>query len=373
MADKKISQLTGASTPLAGTEVLPIVQSGSTVKVSSDDLTVKNVRSNATSGILQIAGPAVAATRTMTVPDANFSAARIDAAQNFTGNNTFDTSTLAIDATNDRVGVGLTNPSVRFHVQGVATAISGTSKATVLIDDTTAYAANVGGAITLRGKYNAAGDYVAGGYIQAQKTNATDGNDSFDVVLGTRENGSGAAEALRLTDARDVKVTAGNLVVGTAGKGIADSAGTQQLYVNTTGIGVGAASAAEKFEVTGNIKSTGTIKQTGATQNFTNLTNSNQDWNIDATETVFVTLTSVDGQKVQFILALSWDNSNLNVRATNLSGATVGTSGVSATVQPGDGRTYTISRNGSTGKYQWQSSSLATGTTTIKYFLAGAY
>jgi hypothetical protein len=39
MADKKISALTGASTPLAGTEVLPIVQSGSTVKVAVSDLT----------------------------------------------------------------------------------------------------------------------------------------------------------------------------------------------------------------------------------------------------------------------------------------------------------------------------------------------
>ena len=39
MADKKISALTGASTPLAGTEVLPIVQSGTTVKVSVADLT----------------------------------------------------------------------------------------------------------------------------------------------------------------------------------------------------------------------------------------------------------------------------------------------------------------------------------------------
>ena len=29
MADKKISELTGATTPLAGTEVLPIVQGGS--------------------------------------------------------------------------------------------------------------------------------------------------------------------------------------------------------------------------------------------------------------------------------------------------------------------------------------------------------
>lgn len=40
MADKKISQLTGASTPLTGTEVLPVVQSSATVKVSVDNLTV---------------------------------------------------------------------------------------------------------------------------------------------------------------------------------------------------------------------------------------------------------------------------------------------------------------------------------------------
>lgn len=39
MADKKISALTAATTPLAGTEVLPIVQSGSTVKVSIADVT----------------------------------------------------------------------------------------------------------------------------------------------------------------------------------------------------------------------------------------------------------------------------------------------------------------------------------------------
>lgn len=48
MADVKISGLPASTTPLAGTEVLPIVQSGVTKKVASDDLTVKNVRSNAT-------------------------------------------------------------------------------------------------------------------------------------------------------------------------------------------------------------------------------------------------------------------------------------------------------------------------------------
>ena len=39
MADKKISALTAATTPLAGTEVLPIVQSSTTKKVSVSDLT----------------------------------------------------------------------------------------------------------------------------------------------------------------------------------------------------------------------------------------------------------------------------------------------------------------------------------------------
>jgi hypothetical protein len=39
MADTKISALTSATTPLAGTEVLPIVQGGVTVKVAVSDLT----------------------------------------------------------------------------------------------------------------------------------------------------------------------------------------------------------------------------------------------------------------------------------------------------------------------------------------------
>lgn len=38
MADKKISALTAATPPLAGTEVLPIVQSGATVKATVNDV-----------------------------------------------------------------------------------------------------------------------------------------------------------------------------------------------------------------------------------------------------------------------------------------------------------------------------------------------
>jgi hypothetical protein len=89
MANSKISALTSASLPLAGTEVLPIVQSGATVKVANNDLRPTQIQSNATSGILQIVGPAASSTRVMTVPNANFTAARTDASQTFSaGSNT---------------------------------------------------------------------------------------------------------------------------------------------------------------------------------------------------------------------------------------------------------------------------------------------
>lgn len=54
MADLKISQLTGATTPLAGTEVLPIVQSGATKKVAVSDLTAGRNVSAATLDITQL-------------------------------------------------------------------------------------------------------------------------------------------------------------------------------------------------------------------------------------------------------------------------------------------------------------------------------
>jgi len=96
MSNSKISALTSATTPLAGTEVLPIVQSSATVKVATNDLTVRNIRANATTGILQVTGPTAGTTRVATVPDANWTAARTDAAQSFTGDQTLSTGNLVI-------------------------------------------------------------------------------------------------------------------------------------------------------------------------------------------------------------------------------------------------------------------------------------
>lgn len=60
MADVKISALPAATTPLGGTEVLPIVQSGSTVKVSVADVTAGrtvNVASLISSGNVGVGQP----------------------------------------------------------------------------------------------------------------------------------------------------------------------------------------------------------------------------------------------------------------------------------------------------------------------------
>lgn len=55
MADKKISALTSATTPLAGTEVLPIVQSGATVKVAVSDLTAARAVSMKSATVVGVA------------------------------------------------------------------------------------------------------------------------------------------------------------------------------------------------------------------------------------------------------------------------------------------------------------------------------
>lgn len=145
MADKKISQLTAATTPLDGTEVLPIVQSGATVKVANNDLRPKQIQSNATSGVLQVAGPGAASTRVMTTPDANFTAARTDAAQTFTGAQTisdgakvggaevlkFYTYTATVSAANVLAGyvdvtiTQVTTAKVRSVTVGVKLAVNG--------------------------------------------------------------------------------------------------------------------------------------------------------------------------------------------------------------------------------------------------------
>jgi hypothetical protein len=94
MADLKISQLPAATTPLAGSEVLPIVQSGSTVKVSVDNLTA----GKAVSATSVSATTVTATTVNGTTFDTNVAAAGV----------TLAGTTLAADGTDTNISLTLT-------------------------------------------------------------------------------------------------------------------------------------------------------------------------------------------------------------------------------------------------------------------------
>jgi len=113
MTDKKISQLTGATTPLAGTEVLPIVQGGSTVKVSAADITAGRSISSAGASL---DGAVVI----------NESGADVD----FRVEGDTEANLFYADASTDRIGIGTSSPSSRLHIN------SGTSDQGVLVEST---------------------------------------------------------------------------------------------------------------------------------------------------------------------------------------------------------------------------------------------
>lgn len=94
MADLKISQLPSATTPLAGSEVLPIVQSGTTVQVSIDNLTAGKAVSASTVSATTV----TATTVNGTTFDTNVAAAGV----------TLSGTTLAADGTDTNISLTLT-------------------------------------------------------------------------------------------------------------------------------------------------------------------------------------------------------------------------------------------------------------------------
>ena len=167
MADKKISALTGAATPLAGTEVLPIVQSGATVKVAVNDLTAGK-----------------------TVNGSNFIAS-------------------------SSFGAGGTTPTAGWN-----TAVFQTQNAS--------FNSNNGQDLRLyQNLYFDGGNYryitANPGGLMLQYQNETEW---FRTTDGSPAAGGVAnfTSVLKLTTAGNVNVSNGNVVIGTAGKGIDFSA-----------------------------------------------------------------------------------------------------------------------------------------------------
>jgi hypothetical protein len=94
MANTKISALTAATTPLAGTEVLPIVQSGATVKASISNVQTSTYSGGTANGVAYLNGSKVLTTGTA----------------------------LTFDGTN--LGVGTTSPAVPLDVVANSSALN---------------------------------------------------------------------------------------------------------------------------------------------------------------------------------------------------------------------------------------------------------
>jgi hypothetical protein len=177
MADTKISALTGASTPLAGTEVVPIVQGGSTVKVAVSNLT---------------SGRAVDALSFASTTGANFA------------------------TTSGSVGIGTSSPSSLLHLMTTTNAGSGPTQKFELNDTGTSIA--IGQNL---GDLQFIGNDGQGSGIRAQIIAITEGA-SGDTGLSFLTGAAtvAAVENLRISSIGNVTVNTGNLVIGTSGKGI---------------------------------------------------------------------------------------------------------------------------------------------------------
>jgi hypothetical protein len=177
MADLKISQLPAATTPLAGSEVLPIVQSGTTKQVTIDNLTAGKAMSAST-----VAATTVTATTLQGTLDTNVAAAKLTVSGTSVVASGTDTN-ITVTLTPKGTGV-VTNGSTYSDAYGKVRAISQSGSA-----KTTAYTlavADVGrfievgtsGSIVVPDATFAAGDAVA-------IFNNTSGNITLTLTITT--------------------------------------------------------------------------------------------------------------------------------------------------------------------------------------------
>jgi hypothetical protein len=188
MADVKISGLPASTLPLAGTEVLPIVQSGVTKKVATSAFLLPSNIGNTVQGY-----------------DA-------DTTKNNVANTFTQIQTIQVPG-------------------GAPSAVA--SSLSLLANN--ALAADMGAAIAFGGKYTSS-DYTVWGAIAGLKDNAVVGEYGGYLAFYTRPNTAGFVERLRINTVGDVTVNTGNLVIGTSGKGIDFSAtagtGTSELLAD---------------------------------------------------------------------------------------------------------------------------------------------
>ena len=187
MADLKISQLGSIVTVVPATDVLPVVQGATTYKMTPNQ-------------ILGSGGVATLASATIT------------------GDLTVDTSTLKVDSTNDRVGIGFASPTSKLHILNTAAATR------ITITDDSANSRS--------------------GYIESNFSDA--------LVIGT----TSGVRAIRFSpDNKPYYQIAADGV-----QTWLDGIGGTRMTLNSTGLGVGASPTA-KLHVNGNLRVEGATNE----------------------------------------------------------------------------------------------------------------
>lgn len=202
MANTKISALTAATTPLAGTEVLPIVQSSTTKQVSVANLTAGRAVSigNLTyTGTLTGSTSAINIGSNQLIKDTSGNFALNYASANLTG-----------------AGNGLF-----LTIVGAGSTASAASARVELANSNTAADGNGCGEVLFENIGNNGGIRIAGIY---GTTSGSGGASGFGGKLefGTKKDNSGSSPTIAWTidNAQNLTFNAGNLVQGTAAKGI---------------------------------------------------------------------------------------------------------------------------------------------------------
>lgn len=224
MANSKISALTSATTPLAGTETLPVIQSGATKQVSVANLTAGRAVSADSLSLTTALPVASGGTGTTT----GFTAGSVVFAGT-SGVYSQNNANFFWNNTNARLGIGTAAPSYPLDVVGnignngtlINTASAGgmvTRSIGATTGNTYHRTTNTGGSTLFGNESSAGGSIMVGSSAYSGVVNVTG---AYALGFGTTNT-----ERMRITAGGDVNISSGNVVQGTAAKGFDFSANT---------------------------------------------------------------------------------------------------------------------------------------------------
>jgi hypothetical protein len=236
MSDKKISALTASTVPLAGTEVLPIVQGGATKKVAVSDLTdgrSVNVLSLTSTNDSTISSVTVGKGGGAVVSNTTVGAAAL--AANSTGAQSTAVGYTALRFTtvdnNSAFGyqAGYTNDTGKNNsFFGNLAGYNSTGGGNALFGESCGYSLSTGKGnsffgTSVFGEYVASGYYVTTGSYNTIVGNYSGNNAVLDIRTANNyavvSDGAGAIKAYG-DPSQNWNIPSGNLVIGTSGKGI---------------------------------------------------------------------------------------------------------------------------------------------------------